>query len=48
MDPFHISEVLRNGSSHSWVNVYSGEWEMAADIIFVFPFVLTAKENNPL
>jgi len=40
MDTFHISGVLKSGSRHCWVNVYSGEQETAANIIFVFPFAL--------
>jgi len=46
MEPFHISRFFRSGCLHSWVNFYSGEWETTANIIFVFPFALIAKEKK--
>lgn len=44
MDIFHISRVLRSGSRHSWVNIYSGEWKLQ-QTISVFPFAPIAREN---
>lgn len=35
-------------SRHGWVNLYSGEWQMTTNMIFVLPFSPVAKEKNPL
>lgn len=36
---FYMSAVLKSGSCYSWLNVYSGEREITANMIFVFLFV---------
>jgi len=46
MDPFRISGVLGSRIHHSCVNFYSGEWEMTANVIFVFPFAPVSKEKK--
>lgn len=46
MGPFH--SFLRSGSRYSWVNFYTGQWEITTSKFILFPFAAIAKEKKNL
>lgn len=46
MGPFH--SFLRSGSRYSWVNFYTGQWEITTSKFILFPFAAIAKEKKKI